>query len=146
MNKMYYETSVRYRKTNDQGVSKVVTEQYLIDALSFTEAESRIIEQMKIYIGEEFRVVNIKLTNYSEVSAFEDADSWFKAKISLLVYDENSGKEKKTNIYFLVQAVDAKNAYDNTILTLKGTVSDFSIPSISETKIVEVFEYKEDNV
>ena len=143
---MYYETSVRYRKTNDQGVSKVVTEQYLIDALSFTEAESRIIEQMKIYIGEEFRVVNIKLTNYSEVSAFEDADSWFKAKISLLVYDENSGKEKKTNIYFLVQAVDAKNAYDNTILTLKGTVSDFSIPSISETKIVEVFEYKEDNV
>lgn len=140
MNK-YFETSVKYRKTDEQGVNKVVTEQYIVSALSFSEAESNINEQMKIYVGEDFKVVNIKLTNYSEIAAFEDAEIWFKSKVSLLAYDETSGKEKKSNIYMLVQANDAKNAYDNTIATLKGTVSDFTIPSVSETKIVEVFQY-----
>lgn len=143
MNKMYYEATVKYRKTDEQGVNKVVTESYIVSALSFSEAESNINEQMKIYVGEDFKVVNIKLTNYSEISAFEDADKWFKSKISLLYFDEENGKEKKSNIYMLVQANDAKNAYDNTITALKGTVSDFTIPSVSETKIVEVFEYKE---
>ena len=140
MNK-YFETSVKYRKTDEQGVNKVVTEQYIVSALSFSEAESNINEQMKIYVGEDFKVVNIKLTNYSEIAAFEDAEIWFKSKVSLLYFDEENGKEKKSNIYMLVQANDAKNAYDNTITTLKGTVSDFTIPSVSETKIVEVFQY-----
>lgn len=142
---MYYEATVKYRKTDEQGVNKVVTESYIVSALSFSEAESNINEQMKIYVGEDFKVVNIKLTNYSEISAFEDADKWFKSKISLLYFDEENGKEKKSNIYMLVQANDAKNAYDNTITALKGTVSDFTIPSVSETKIVEVFEYKQSN-
>jgi hypothetical protein len=140
MNKMYFDTSVKFRKTDDQGVSKVVTESYIVSALSFSEAESNINEQMKIYVGEDFRVVNIKLTNYSEIAAFEDTDIWFKSKISLLAYDENSGKEKKQNVYILVQATNAKQAYENTVITMKGTM-DFSIPSVSETKIVEVFEY-----
>ena len=140
---MYYESTVKYRKTDEQGVNKVVTESYIVSALSFSEAESNINEQMKVYVGEDFKVVNIKLTNYSEISAFEDADKWFKSKISLLYFDEENGKEKKSNIYMLVQANDAKNAYDNTITALKGTVSDFTIPAVSETKIVEVFEYKE---
>ena len=138
---MYYEATVKYRKTDEQGVNKVVTESYIVSALSFSEAESNINDQMKIYVGEDFKVVNIKLTNYSEISAFEDADKWFKSKISLLYFDEENGKEKKSNIYMLVQANDAKNAYDNTITALKGTVSDFTIPSVSETKIVEVFQY-----
>jgi hypothetical protein len=141
MNKMYFETSVKYRKTDEQGVNKVVTEAYIVSALSFSEAESNINEQMKIYVGEDFKVVNIKLTNYSEISAFEDTEIWFKSKISLLYFDEENGKEKKSNIYMLVQANNAKQAYDNTITTLKGTVSDFTIPSVSETKIIEVFQY-----
>lgn len=140
MNKMYFECSVKFRKTNEQGINKVVTEPYLVDAISFTDAESRINEQMKAYISEEFRVVNIKLTNYSEVAAFEDADMWFRSKVSLLAYDEESGKEKRTNMYLLVQANDAKEAYENTTTVMKGTM-DFSIPSVSETKVVEVFEY-----
>ena len=143
MNKMYFECSVKFRKTDEEGVNKLVTESYIVSALSFSEAENNINEQMKIYVGEDFKVVNIKLTNYSEIAAFEDTDIWFKSKISLLYFDEENGKEKKSNIYMLVQANDAKNAYDNTIATLKGTISDFTIPSVSETKIVEVFEYKE---
>ena len=140
---MYFDTSVKFRKTDEQGVNKLVTESYIVSALSFSEAESNINEQMKVYVGEDFKIVNIKLTNYSEIATFEDTDKWFKSKISLLYFDETSGKEKKSNIYMLVQANDAKNAYDNTIATLKGTISDFTIPSVSETKIVEVFEYKE---
>ena len=143
MSKIYFECSVKFRKTDEQGVNKLVTESYIVSALSFSEAESNINEQMKIYVGEDFKIVNIKLTNYSEIATFEDTDKWFKSKISLLYFDEENGKEKKSNIYMLVQANDAKNAYDNTIATLKGTISDFTIPSVSETKIVEVFEYKE---
>lgn len=138
---MYFECSVKYRKTNEQGVNKVVTEPYLVDAISFTEAESIINQKMKENISEEFRVVNIKLTNYSEVASFEDADYWFKSKVSLLAYDEETGKERKTNMYLLVQANDAKEAYENTVITMKGTMGDYSVPSVSETKIVEVFEY-----
>lgn len=141
MNKMYYDCSVKYRKTDEQGVNKLVTESYIVSALSFSEAESNINEQMKIYVGEDFRVVNIKLTNYSEIITFEDTDTWFKSKISLLCFDETSGKEKKQNVYMLVQANSAREAYDNTTTALKGTVSDYSIPSVSETKIVEVFQY-----
>ena len=143
MSKIYFECSVKFRKTDEEGVNKLVTESYIVSALSFSEAESNINEQMKVYIGEDFKIVNIKLTNYSEIATFEDTDKWFKSKISLLYFDEENGKEKKSNIYMLVQANDAKNAYDNTIATLKGTISDFTIPSVSETKIVEVFEYKE---
>ena len=143
MSKIYFECSVKFRKTDEEGVNKLVTESYIVSALSFSEAESNINEQMKVYVGEDFKIVNIKLTNYSEIATFEDTDKWFKSKISLLYFDEESGKEKKSNIYMLVQANDAKNAYDNTIAALKGTISDFTIPSVSETKIVEVFEYKE---
>lgn len=144
MSKIYFECSVKFRKTDEQGVNKLVTESYIVSALSFSEAESNINEQMKVYVGEDFKIVNIKLTNYSEIAAFEDTDKWFKSKISLLYFDEENGKEKKSNIYMLVQANDAKNAYDNTIATLKGTISDFTIPSVSETKIVEVFEYMDE--
>jgi hypothetical protein len=139
MNK-YFDCSVKFRKTDEQGVNKVVTESYIVSALSFSEAESNINEQMKIYVGEDFKVVNIKLTNYSEITAFEDTDKWFKSKVSLLFFDEDSGKEKRQNVYILVQANNAKQAYENTVITMKGTM-DFSIPSVSETKIVEVFQH-----
>ena len=111
MSKIYFECSVKFRKTDEEGVNKLVTESYIVSALSFSEAESNINEQMKVYVGEDFKIVNIKLTNYSEIAAFEDTDKWFKSKISLLYFDEENGKEKKSNIYMLVQANDAKNTY-----------------------------------
>jgi hypothetical protein len=141
MSKIYFECSVKYRTTNESGAQQVVTRPYLVDAISFTEAESRINEEMKSHISEDFRVTNIKLTNYSEIAAVEDADRWFKSKVSLIAYDEETGKERKANIYLLVQAVDAKDAYDNTIASMKGTMSEYSIPSVSETNIREVFSY-----
>jgi len=81
------------------------------------------------------------LTNYVEVHKFDDCDNWFKAKITLLSYDEESGKERKSNMYFLVRANDAKQAYENTIVAMKNTTGDYSVPAISETKIIEYFPF-----
>jgi hypothetical protein len=138
---MWYECKIKYRKTDDTGLQKVATEPYLVDALSYTEAESRINEEMSAYISEEFKITNIKVANFAEIHPFENADRWFKSKVSLVAYDEESGKERKTNMYLLVQANDVKEAYDNTIHVMKNTMGDYSIPAISESPIMDVFPY-----
>lgn len=145
MVKTWYECKVKYRKTDENGTLKLVTEPYLVDALSYTEAESRINEEMSAYISEEFKITNIKVANYSEIHPFENSDRWFKSKVSLLAYDEESGKERKTNIYLLVQGNDAKEAYDNTSSVLKNIMGDYTIPSVSESRIVDFFPYIESN-
>ncbi len=141
MSTTWYECKVKYRKTNDLGVQKITTEPYLVDALSFTEAETRINEEMSAYISEEFKITNIKVANYAEIHPFENADRWFKSRVSLLAYDEESGKERKTNMYLLVQANDVKEAFDNTTHIMKGTMGDYTIPAISESSIMDVFPY-----
>lgn len=141
MSTTWYECKVKYRKTDDTGVQKVTTEPYLVDALSYTEAESRINEEMSAYISEEFKITNIKVANYAEIHPFENSDRWFKSKVSLLAYDEESGKERKTNMYILLQANDIKEAFDNTTAVMKGTMGDYSIPAIAESPIMDVFPY-----
>ncbi|OCB78765.1 DUF4494 domain-containing protein [Flavobacterium crassostreae] len=141
MSTTWYECKVKYRKTDDSGVQKVTTEPYLIDALSYTEAESRINEEMAAYISEEFKITNIKVANFAEIHPFENADRWFKSKVSLIAYDEESGKERKTNLYLLIQANDVKEAYDNTVHVMKNTMGDYSIPAITESPILDVFPY-----
>lgn len=139
MNKMYYDCTVRFRKTSEEGVQKVISENYLVEGHSFTEAEASIQKEMSTWISEEFRVTNIKLTNYSEVITSEYADRWFKSKVSLISYNEETGKESKSNIYLLVQANDAKQSYDNTASAMRTTMGDWSIPAVSETKLMDVF-------
>ena len=92
-------------------------------------------------ISEEFKITNIKVANYAEIHPFENADRWFKSRVSLLAYDEESGKERKTNMYLLVQANDIKEAFDNTTHIMKGTMGDYTIPAISESSIMDVFPY-----
>jgi hypothetical protein len=144
MSTKYYECKVKYRKTDETGGQKITTEPYLVDALSYTEAESRINEEMSAYISEEFKITNIKVANYAEIHPFENADRWFKSKVSLLAYDEESGKERKSNMYMLVQANDVKEAHSKTTEIMKNTMGDYSIPAISETLIVDVFPYFKD--
>jgi hypothetical protein len=141
MSTIWYECKVKYRKTDETGGQKIVTEPYLVDAVSYTEAESRINEEMSAYISEEFKITTIKVANYAEIHPFENADRWFRSKVSLLAYDEESGKERKSNMYLLVQANDVKEAYDNTISVMTGTMGDYSIPAISESPIMDVFPY-----
>lgn len=137
----WYECKVKYRKTHETGEQKMTSELYLLDAVSYTEAEARIIEEMKAYTSEELMITNIKLANFSEVHPVENSDRWFRVKVSLIAIDEKSGKEKKTNIYLLVQGNDVKEAYDNTIKAMENTMGDYSIPAISESPILDVFPY-----
>lgn len=149
MSATWYECKVKYRKTHESGEQKMATETYLLDAISFTEAESRITEEMAAYTSEEFLITNIKVANLSEVHPFENSDRWFKSKVSLIALDEKSGKEKKTNIYMLVQANDIKEAFENTTQAMDNTMGDYSIPAIAESPIVDVFPYfsgEEENV
>jgi len=141
MSVIWYECKVKYRKTFETGEQKVTSESYLLDAVSYTEAEARITEEMGAYTSEEFKITNIKVANLSEVHPFENADRWFKCKVSLVALDEESGKERKTNIYLLIQANDIKEAFDNTNKALEGTTGDYTIPSISESPILDVFPY-----
>ncbi len=141
MSAIWFECRVKYRKMDDTGVQKVTTEPYLVDALSYTEAEKRINEEMSAYISEEFKITNIKVANYAEIHPFENSDRWFKSKVSLLAYDEESGKERKSNINILLQANDIKEAFDNTVTVMNGTMGEYTIPVISESPIMDVFPY-----
>lgn len=141
MSTVWFECKVKYRKIDETGKQKVVTEPYLVDALSFTEAESRINAEMANFISEEFKVVNIKVANFSEIHPFENSDRWFRSKVSLLAYDEESGKERRSNIYLLIQANNVKEAYENTEQVMQNTMGEYSIPAISESPIVDVFPF-----
>ena len=141
---MWFECKVKYRKFDEaSGTQKVKTEPFLVDAMSYTEAESRITEEMAAYLmeGEEIKITNIKMANYAEIHPFENSDRWFKSKVSLIAFDEESGKERKTNLYLLVQANDVKEAYENTISTMQDTMGEYSIPAVSESPIMDVFPY-----
>lgn len=143
MSATWYECKVKYRKINDSGVLKMITEPYLVDAISYTEAETRITEEMAAYLSdsEEIKITNIKVANFAEIHPFENSDRWFKSKVSLIAFDEESGKERKTNMYLLVQANDVKEAYDNTISVMKDTMGDYTVPAITESPIMDVFPY-----
>ena len=115
-----------------------------MDALSFTEAESRIIEEMTPFISGEFTVSDIKRANYSELfsSDEEAADRWFKCKLYFITLDEKSGAEKKTATQVLVQAADLRDAVKKLDKGMEGTMADYSIASVTETAIMDVYPYK----
>ena len=140
---MLYECGIRYERTMPNVMSKKVTELYLVDACSFAEAEGRITKEMEPYISGDFDVVTIKRTNYSEiVDGLSTADKWFKAKLVFITVDEKSGKEKKASTHFIVSASDINNAHICVVEHMKGSVMDFEIATLDETKIMDIFRYK----
>lgn len=145
----WFECKIRYEKTMENGMQKKVTESYLVDALSFTEAEARIIEEMTPLVSGEFTVSDIKRANYSELFPCEEdaADRWFKCKLFFITLDENSGAEKKTSTQVLVQAADLRDAVKKLDEGMKGTMADYQIASVAETAIMDVYPYSaEDNI
>ena len=139
----WFECKVRYEKVMENGMNKKVTEPYLVDALSFTEAESRIIEEITPFISGEFTVADIKRANYSELfpSEEEAADRWFKCKLYFITLDEKSGAEKKTASQVLVQAADLRDAVKKLDEGMKGSMADYVIASVSETPLMDVYPY-----
>lgn len=142
----WFECKIRYEKVMENGMQKKVTEPYLVDALSFTEAEARIIEEMTPFISGEFTVSDIKRANYSELFPSNDEadDRWFKCKLSFLTVDEKSGTEKRTSTYVLVQASDLDRAKKNLDKGMDGSNVDYQVPSVTETAIMDVYPYTAD--
>ena len=118
----WFETKIRYEKTIDDGSQKKVSESYVVDALSFTEAENTIIEEMSAYISGDFKVTDLKQASYGEIF-FSDADSddkWYKCKLQFITIDEKTEKEKRS---------------------MNGTMIDYAIVTVQETQIMDVFEH-----
>ncbi len=143
MNNEWFECKVRYDKTMETGLLKKVTETYVVEALSFTEAERRFIEEMRPLISGEFIVTDIKRAKLTELFESIDAaaDRWFKAKVAYITLDEVSGAEKRTNQTMLVQATDFRAAVKELDKGMEGTLGDWVIVSITETNIMDVFHY-----
>ena len=139
----WFECKIRYEKVMEDGMQKKVTESYVVDALSFSEAEERIIEEMSSYISGEFIVTDIKKATYKEIffSDVPSADRWYKAKVQFITIDEKSEKEKRSNVYYLVQAGTLMEAVKNIDAVMGGTMIDYAIASVAETQIMDVFEY-----
>lgn len=137
----WFECKVRYDKTWDTGMIKTVTEPYLVDAMSFTEAEERIIEEMKPYISGNFTVSDIKRVRFTDTFFNETGDRYYKAKLYFITLDEKSGAEKKTAVHMLVQASVLKEAAEIVETEMKKTMVDYTLASINETAIIDVFKH-----
>lgn len=140
----WFETKISYEKEIEGGMMKKVTEPYLVDALSFTEAEARIIKEMTPFMSGEFTVANIKRANYTEIFEDEAGDRWYKAKVVFISIDEKSGAEKKTASNMLVQALNIHQAIENLDKGMKGTMADYEIASVTETMLMDIFPYAVD--
>lgn len=140
----WFECKIRYEKVQEDGLQKKVTEGYVVDALSFTEAEERIIEEMASYISGEFKVADIKQASYKEIFFSDDemADKWYMAKLAFITIDEKTEKEKRSNVNYLVQAGSFGSAMRAIDEVMGGTMIDYVILSIAETTLWDVFEYK----
>ena len=146
MAKEWFECKVRYDKTLETGLLKKVTESYLVDALSFTEAEERFLEELEPMMSGEYNISDIKRAKIAEL--FESIDSaddkWYKAKVAYIAYDEKTGAEKRTNQIMLIQAKDLRTAVKNLDKGMQGTLSDWDIISITETPIMDIFKFTAD--
>lgn len=135
----WFTCKVSYEKMLENGMQKKVTEPYLVDALSFTEAEARIIEEIRPFITGVFTVADIKRAHFSESFFNESGDRFYKVRIYFITMDEKSGAEKRTLAKMLTQASSVKEALDNFEEGMKGTLADYTIMGISETPIMDVF-------
>lgn len=138
----WFETKVRYDKMMENGMQKKVTEPYLVDALTFTEAEARITEEVTPFISGEFSISAVKRTKIAEIFWDDTADKWYLVKVNFITLDEKTAVEKKTTSQILVAASDFRGALENFMDGMKGTMADFEIASIAETPIMDVYRAK----
>ena len=137
----WFECKVSFEKVLENGMQKKVTEPYLVDALSFTEAEARIIEEIRPFISGEFTVTDIKRARLSELFFNENGDRFYKIKVYFITLDEKSGAEKKKAAQMLAQACTLKEAIAVLEEGMKGTMADYTIASVTETMLMDVFPF-----
>ena len=141
---IWFECRIKYEKTMEDGLQKKVSENYTVAAMSFTEAEQRIMEEMSCFISGEFEVADIKKAAYKEIFFSDDAnaDRWYKVKLQFITIDEKTDKEKRSSVNYLVQATTLNNCIKNIEEVMGGTMIDYVIASVSETTLMDVYEYK----
>ncbi len=139
----WFETKIKYDKMMDNGMLKSTTELYVVDALSFTEAETRILEEMSAFISGDFKITNISEATYKEIffSDMEADDRWFKAKLQFITIDEKTEKERRQTVYYLVQAADLDRAVKYIAEVMGKTMIDYNVSSVAETTIMDVYEH-----
>ena len=137
----WFTCKISFEKILENGMQKRVTEPYLVDALSFTEAEARIIEEIRPFISGEFTVADIKRAHYSELFFNENGDRFYKVRINFITLDEKSGAEKRTPAKILVQASSLKEALTSFEEGMKGSMADYAIVAVEETPLMDVFPY-----
>ncbi|MCQ2206403.1 MAG: DUF4494 domain-containing protein [Bacteroidaceae bacterium] len=142
--KEYIEANVKIDRMTSNGAMKQQRERYVVDAINFTEAERRLMEEVGAYGDGEFSVSDMKRVQYMEIFQTQDdsADKFFKVKISIITLDEESGKERRTAANLLVQASDIPNALERMRERMKGYMLDFDIATVADTKIMDVYHYK----
>ena len=142
---IWFECKVRYEKMMEDGMPKKVVEVYTVDALSFSEAEERIMEEMSSYVSGEIEIADLKIAPYKEIFFADNdlADKWYKTKLAFITIDEKTDKEKKTSVFYLVNAGNINSAIKNIDEVMGGTMIDYQTINVSETTIMDVFEYKQ---
>lgn len=144
MTNEWFECKVKYDKTMENGLVKKVTEPYLVEAINFTEAERRILEEISPFMTGEYQVADIKRVHFAELfeTMQESADRWFRVKLLFITLDEKSGKEKKTAQQVLVQAADLRASIARLDEGMKGSMVDYTIAAVTETPLMDVYHYK----
>lgn len=142
----WFEVKVRYEKMHESGAVKMTTEAYLFDALSFTEAEARAVEELTPYMSGEFSLSAVGKKKFAETFFNETGDRYYRAKLQFITLDEKSGTEKKTSVNILVQASTLKEAVEIVETEMEKSMVDYVIHTVAETPIIEVYPYiqKED--
>ncbi len=141
MAKQWFECTVQFEKQLENGKLKKVKESYLVDSITFGEAEERIIKEAQDFISGEFEVAAVKKENISELFRGEEEDPWFKIKVSFITLDEVSGSEKYSKFTMYLQCKSIDVVIDALAEKMKGSMADYIVNSITETKIVDVFDY-----
>ena len=144
---IWFECKIRYDKTMEDGKIKKVTETYMVDALTFTEAERRFLEEVEPFMSGDYEVAGIRKARIAELMESNDGndDRWYKAKVVFITLDEKTAVEKRTSQTMLVQAQNLKTAVANLEKGMAGTMGDWALTSISETPILDIFPYKKED-
>lgn len=139
----WFEARIKYVKVGEDGRERKVSEMYLIDATSYTEAETRLVEAFTGMFQGDFYIAGLKKSNITEIVETRDGndDKWFKATVAIIDCDGISGREKKSNTYFLVAGADIDRALENLQKSLSSYVIPFDIVSLADTAFMDVFPY-----
>jgi hypothetical protein len=141
---IWFKTTIKYQKQEESGKVSNITEHYLVDAMSFTEAEARLYFELGSTIRD-FRLTSISKFNLQDLFHYDDQDTWFKTKVVYVSVDEKSGKEKKVSNIILVSAADVKQAYDRITESLSTMLVPFEITDVNKTSITEILPYIEED-